>query len=36
MIEVLFVSAIDSPGLFEGPFEAVFEKFLVLPTERFP
>ena len=36
MIEVLVVSAIDSPGLFEGPFEAVFEKFLVLPTERFP
>lgn len=29
MIEVLVVSAIDSPGLFEGPFEAVFEKFLV-------
>lgn len=36
MIEVLVVSAIDSPGLFEGPFEEVFETFLVLPTERFP
>ena len=36
MIEVLVVSALDSPGLFEGPFEAVFEKFLVLPAERFP
>ena len=36
MIEVLVVSALDSPGLFEGPFEAVFEKFLVPPTERLP
>lgn len=36
MTEVLVVSAIDSPGLFEGPFEAVFEKFLVPPTERLP
>lgn len=36
MIEVLIVSALDSPGLFEGPFEAFFEKFLVPSTERLP
>ena len=36
MIEVLVVSALDSPGLFEGPFEAVSEKFLVPSSERLP
>ena len=28
MIEVLVESALDSPGLFEGPFEEVFENLL--------
>ena len=36
MIEVLVESALDSPGLFEGPFEEVFEKFIVPSTERLP
>ena len=36
MIEVLVVSALDSPGLFEGPFEAVFEKFLVPSSDNCP
>ena len=36
MIEVLVESALDSPSLFEGPFEEVFEKFIVPSTERLP
>ena len=36
MTELLVVSAIDSPGLFEGLSEAVFKKFLLPSTESLP